>query len=72
LNVAKVYISFLENKKPVKDLLELLVSKQNLIRHHMGLNLTLKYIPKLHFHYDDSIEHAQRIFTLMQKIHKDD
>jgi tRNA pseudouridine55 synthase len=30
-----------------------------------------KYIPQLHFYYDDSMEHAQRINDLIQKIHKD-
>ena len=72
LKIAKVYLSFLENKKPVEDVLEILESKHNLIRHYMGLKLTLKYIPKLQFYYDDSIEHAQRIDDLIQKIYKHD
>ena len=71
LKLAKIYLSFFENKKPIKDILKLLVSKQNLIRHQIGLKLTLKYIPQLHFYYDDSMEHAQRINDLIQKIHKD-
>jgi len=38
----------------------------------MGNKLTLKFIPQLRFHYDDSIEHAQHIDSLLQKLHKDD
>ena len=72
LKIAKVYLSFLENKKPIEDVLEILESKHNLIRHLVGLKLTLKYIPQLQFYYDDSIEHAQRIDDLIQKIYKDD
>ena len=72
LKIAKVYLSFLENKKPVEDVLEILKSKKNLIRRYVGLKLTLKYIPQLNFYYDDSIEHAQRIDDLIQKIYKDD
>ena len=72
LKIAKVYLSFFENKKPIEDILKILVSKHNLIRHHMGLKLTLKYIPQLQFYYDDSIYHAQRIDDLIQKIHKND
>ena len=72
LKLAKVYLSFLENKKPVDDILDILDSKHNLIRHHMGLKLTLKYTPQLKFYYDDSIYHAQRIDDLIQKIHKND
>ena len=72
LKIAKVYLSFLENKKPVEDVLEILKSKHNLIRRHVGLKMTLKYIPQLQFYYDDSIKHAQRIDDLIQKIYKDD
>ena len=72
LKIAKVYLSFLENKKSVEDVLEILESKHNLIRHHVGSKLTLKYIPQLQFYYDDSIVHAQRIDDLIQKIYKDD
>ena len=72
LKIAKVYLSFLENKKPIEDVLEILVSKLNLIRHHVGLKLSLKYIPQLKFYYDDSIEYAQHIDDLIQKIYKDD
>ena len=72
LKIAKVYLSFLENKKPVEDVLEILESKHNLIRHNVGSKLTLKYIPQLQFYYDDSIKHAQRIDDLIQKINTDD
>ena len=72
LKMAKVYLSFFENKKPVEHVLEILDSKYNLIRRHVGLKLTLKYIPQLQFYYDDSIKHAQQIDNLIQKIHKDD
>ena len=72
LKIAKVYLSFLENKKPVEDVLEILESKHKLIRYNVGSKLTLKYIPQLQFYYDDSIVHAQRIDDLIQKIYKDD
>ena len=72
LKIAKVYLSFLENKKPVEEVLEILESKQKHIRYNVGSKLTLKYIPQLQFYYDDSIEHAQRIDDLIQKIYKDD
>ena len=71
LKLAKVYLSFLENKKPAEEVIRILKSKQNLIRHRMSLKITLKYIPRLQFYYDDSIEYAQHIDSLIQKIHKD-
>ena len=72
LKLAKVYLSFLANKEPVDDILKILKSKHSLIRQITGSKLTLKYIPQLQFYFDDSMENAQRINNLIQKIHKDD
>ena len=72
LKIANIYLSFLENKLPVKDVISIFISKHNLIRFHLGNKLTLKFIPQLRFYYDDSIEHAQNIDSLLQKIHKND
>ena len=72
LKIANIFLSFLENKLPVDDLINIFISKQNQIRYHMGNKLTLKFIPQLRFHYDDSIEYAQRIDSLLQKLHKND
>jgi len=72
MKLAKVYLSFFEHKKHIDDILRIIKSKRNLIRYNVGMKLTLKYIPQLQFYYDDSIEHAQRIDDLIQKIHNDD
>ena len=72
LKLAKVYLSFLANKEPVDDILKILKSKHSLIRQITGSKLTLKYIPQLQFYFDDSMENAQRINNLIQKLNKDD
>ena len=72
LKYAKIYISFLENKKPIDEVLDTIKSKHNLIRHHLGLNIELKYIPQLRFFHDNSLEYANRIDDLIGKINKDD
>ena len=72
LKIAKVYLSFLENKKPIEEVLEIIKSKHNFIRHHVGVNIELKYIPQLRFFHDNSLEHANRIDDLIHKIHQDD
>ena len=72
LKIANIYLSFLENKLPVDKLLGIFISKQSQIRYYMGNKLTLKFIPQLRFYYDDSIEYAQYIDSLFQKLHKDD
>ena len=67
-----MYLSFLENKLPVEEVIDIFKSKQSQIRFQMGNKLTLKFIPQLRFYYDDSIEHAQHIDSLLQKLHKND
>ena len=72
LKIANIYLSFLENKLPVDEVIGIFISKHNQIRYHMGNKLSLKFIPQLRFHYDDSIQHAQNINSLLQKLRKDD
>ena len=72
LKIAKIYLSFLENKLPVEDVINIFISKHNLIRFHLGNKLRLKFIPQVRFYYDDSIEHAHHIDSLLKIIHKDD
>jgi len=72
MKIAKIYISFLENKKPVDELILILKNKKKLIRHYMGLELKLKYIPELRFYHDDTMQYAEKINILINKIHHDD
>ena len=72
LKIAKVYLSFLENKKPIEQVLDIIKSKHNLIRYHVSLNITLKYTPQLKFYHDDTLGYAERINYLIKKIHEHD
>ena len=72
LKLAKVYLSFLENKISADDIIAILGGKHNLIRYHLGQKLTLKYTPQLRFYYDNTMEQAERIDHLIEKIHKND
>ena len=72
LKLAKVYFSFLENKKTVDKLMLILRDKTKLIRHYVGLELNLKYIPELRFYNDDTMQYAENINKLINKIHHHD
>jgi ribosome-binding factor A len=72
LKIAKIYISFMENRKTSNDLMKVLIDKRNLIRYYVGMELKLKYIPKLRFYHDDTMEHAENIDKLINKIHYND
>ena len=72
LKFAKIYVSFLNNKINVGELLSIIISKKKLIRYYVSGRLKLKYIPELRFYYDDSFEYAENIDKLINKIHKND
>ena len=72
LKIAKIYISFLENKKTVDELILVLKDKTKLIRYYVGLELNLKYIPELRFYYDDTMQYTEKINKLINTIHHDD
>ena len=72
MKIAKIYLSFLENKKTVDELILVLKDKSKLIRYYMGLKLELKYIPELRFYHDDTMHYAEKINKLINKIHHDD
>ena len=72
MKIAKIYISFLENKKTVEELILVLKDKTKLIRYHVGLELELKYIPELRFYYDKTMVYTEKISTLINKIHQHD
>ena len=72
LKIAKIYLSFLENKKPVEDVLVILKQKHNTIRHYLGSKLTMKYTPELRFFHDDTLNHVERIENLINKTKKND
>ena len=72
MKIAKIYISFLENKKTVDELILVLKNKRKLIRHYVGLELELKYIPELRFYHDNTMLYAEKINKLINKIHNND
>ena len=72
MKIAKIYFSFLGNKKTVDELMLILKDKTKLIRHYVGLELNLKYLPELRVYHDDTMQYAEKINILINKIHHDD
>lgn len=70
LKHAKIYISALGNKKRAHEALEALVKAQGYLRHVLGQDLRMKYMPELHFEVDETIETSMRIEKLLRKIKK--
>ncbi len=72
LQNAKVFVSFINEKKEISELIEDLTSHDKQIRYYLGNKLGIKYVPKLKFFHDDTLITAERINKLMKKIHKDE
>ena len=48
--------------------IDIIKSKHNLIRFHVGKNLTIKYTPELRFYYDDTMEQTDKINQLINSV----
>lgn len=68
LHLARIYFSVMgtdEEKKATKSGLN---SARGFIRRELGKNLRMRYVPDVVFEYDQTIEKASRIETLLREI----
>lgn len=73
LREAKIYLS-IYNKNAGQSARELknIIKKGSYIRGLVGNRISLKYVPKLLFFEDDTLDYVDNIERLIQSIHKDD
>ncbi len=72
LHEAKVFISSLDLSVERDELLSGLKRATGYIRGELGRRLKLKYIPTLHFVFDDSLDKQERILDLIDQLHTED
>jgi ribosome-binding factor A len=72
LQLAKISLSFLDSKIDSEELLQKIKTLTKTIRFHLGNNLNSKFVPKLTFHYDDSLKKAEKINTILHSIQKEE
>ena len=70
LQYAKVFITVLGDENKRKTSLELLNKASGYIHRVLGKSIRMRYIPRLSFHFDDTVEKEQRIFRLFSEIDK--
>src|SRR5690606_38197286 len=64
---AKVFVTALmqeRSREAMKALKELAWD----IRMELGRRMKLRHVPELHFHYDDSVDHGERIDSLLRHL----
>ena len=67
LKHAKVFVSCISGKQEEQKILRVLTAASGFLRKELARNLKLRRIPELSFHWDDSIEHGDRILRLLDQ-----
>ena len=70
LGYAKVYFTVLDDSK-IKETTLALKEARGFIRHELRDRVDIRQIPELEFVYDESIQHAQKIEKIIDKLHEE-
>jgi len=70
LQHARIYYSVYGSEENRKSAAELLSRLTPLVRYHIGQNVKLRLTPEIAFRYDESVDYAARIESLIEKIHE--
>ena len=71
LKIAKVYFSVFGSPEVQSKSMALLEDEKQHMRGILASRLRLKFVPALQFYLDDTLNHVERINTLIKKIHGD-
>ncbi|HUI09793.1 MAG TPA: 30S ribosome-binding factor RbfA [Bacteroidota bacterium] len=69
LKIARVYFSVFGSPAARKSTMDLLEADRPRMRKEVGSHLRMKFTPALQFYLDDTLDHVDRINTLIKKIH---
>ena len=68
---AKVYVTILGDKADRNEMLQGFKSASGFFRRELSRRLTLRHVPELSFHFDDSIERGTNILHLIEQVSSD-
>lgn len=68
LRSARVHVSIRDHRKDRGSMMSVLHKNAQSIQQHLRKNIVLKYIPRLHFEYDDSIESGDRVLHILDEL----
>jgi len=71
LRYAKIYFSVLGDQTAIKKCENALARLSGQIRGEIGHRLNLRYVPELHFYYDDTLAYAAHIQQVLNQLHKE-
>lgn len=70
LGTAKIFYTVMDNEE-IAAVQQALAHAQGYVRHLLAQNLKLRYVPHIHFSYDESIKRAEKISSLIAQVVKD-
>jgi ribosome-binding factor A len=65
---AEIYFSVLGDEIALNESEQFLRKKIKYLRGELSKRIVLKYLPKLHFTYDDSLERGNRLLRILDEI----
>ncbi len=68
LMVAKIYVSAMGDESRQDSVMTGLRRANGFLRREVGKRIRLRNTPELHFHWDHTLEHAERINQLISKL----
>jgi len=68
LAVAKVYVTFLGNRRTPRECLKAMAEYAPQLRRELGKRLRIRVLPELRFLFDDSIERGMRMDALLHQL----
>lgn len=72
LKIAKIYISAMSGQQEEQKILGILNSAAGFLRTALANKVNLRYTPELHFLWDNSIEHGDKILRLIDEVTQKD
>lgn len=68
LQYADIYVHALAEDEREEEVMEAMQKAAGFLRRELGNTLRLRHVPQLHFHWDPSLAHADRINRLLDDI----
>ena len=72
LQVARVYYTSLGDPKARRETEKALERATPFFRRQVGHRLQLRRVPEIHFHFDESIAHQDRVEQILRDLHEED
>jgi ribosome-binding factor A len=72
LQVARVYYTTLGDEAARRETAKALDRATGFFRRHVGERLRLRRVPELHFQFDESVVHQDRVEQILRELHEEE